>query len=216
MKKIQWNTENGKVSRKVWAKAHHGYHAINDSRKLTNSAVNGNEASLKLLEQSLDNAKANESTPIEDIAKIEADIKSAKNKIDELKKALHTTIEEQNKAIKPATDLITDALYDAYVEWCLEANTDGEGADLKYAEAIAEWFKANGFADAEAEYCKRFTAFVARANNAQSFKNGLLTRAERKSQFATKFTKGLVDALQSLGVINGYKYKYVAPQRRNK
>lgn len=206
MKKIQWNTTNGKNFRTLMAKYHDARHALNDYICKKSVIVSGLKQALDLDLEDLYNL---EDGKTEGILRTLDDVKKSalNNKIalDQAQNDLKVAREKCAKATEKAESLVTDDLYDAY-------NTDD------FATAIATWLVANGFDDADAENCQRFTTFVGlRDLGAKAaFKVGKLTAGKNKKAFTRTFLGAFADLLQDEGIINAYKYTFVAPSKKNK
>ena len=131
---------------------------------------------------------------------------NAQANIERIKADLAKAREKSAKAMKSAEDLITDDLYDAYAD------------DEDFAQAIATWFQANGFADATAENCEAYTRYIgsrSKKNGSKaSAKSGILQTAQNKKSFTTIWLGALADDFQNAGIINAYKYTFDVTKKK--
>jgi hypothetical protein len=206
MKKIQWNTTNGKNFRTLMAKYHDARHALNDYICKKSVIVTGLKQAIDMdLEDILKLEKGENEGILRTLDEVKASYTVNTVNLTTAQEDLKVAREKCAKATEKAESLVTDDLYDAY-------NTDD------FATAIATWLVANGFDDADAENCQRFTTFVGlRDLGAKAaFKAGKLTAGKNKKAFTRTFLGAFADLLQDEGIINAYKYTFVAPSKKNK
>lgn len=205
MSKIQWNSTNGKAFRTVMAKYHDARHALNDFICKKSVVIAGLKQALDL---DFEDLYALEKGEADGVLRSEADVKASalsnKSALEKAQNDLKAAREKCAKQTEKAEALVTDELYSAY-------NTD------TFADGIADWLKAQGFEDATPENCARFTQFVGLRDlgSKSAFKAGKLTDAKSKKAFTRTFLGAFADLLQDEGIINAYKYTFVAPSKKS-
>lgn len=201
MTKIQFNATTGKNFRATMAKYHVARHQLNDTINKLNDALKSWNKIMDGDFDDLDDLKnGNAEGVLRDEATIKSSIATAHANIERIKDTLSKAREKAQASCEKAEALVTDDLYNAYAH------------DENFADAIATWFKAQGFTDATAENCDAFTRYIgnhSKNNSArQSAKKGYLTDCQNKKGFIKLWLGSLCDDLQKDGVINAYKYQF--------
>lgn len=205
MQKIQYNTTSLKNFRTIMAKYHNARHALNDYICKKSVIISGLSQAIAM---DLEDYSKLESGESEGIVRTMDEIKKSytqnKSALDTAKADLKVAREKCDKATAQAEALVTDELYKGYYS-------------DECAQAIATWLKAQGATDATPENCACYTNFVGlRDLGAKSaFKAGALTDAKSKKAFTRTFLGAFADLLQAQGLINAYKYTFVAPSKKN-
>lgn len=206
---IQFNATSLKKFRGVVAKYYVAKNEVKDFILTNTVIVNGLKAALSADEDDIKRLDNGE-TVIRDRATIESSIADLTAKLEARSNALASARERSAKACADAESLITPALYDAYVSY-VEAKGDGD--EVAYATAIAEWLKAQGATDATPENCMGFVGLVGLKNTSAraGLKDDLhrLTKAQSVKVFTTLFVGALADNLVNSNLVSVAKYKFV-------
>lgn len=209
MSRIQWNATSGKNFRDTLGKYHNAQHQLADTLLKLQADKKSNVESLASMEETL--ASDNATIDKADIERTIATLKAVGEKID---KDITRAREKSAKACEKALALVTDDLYNAYVDY---AKAKGEKSTDDFAQAIATWLIANGFVDATADACKGFAGLVGlkRNSNRGKCKNGTLMAVQVRKVFEPTFIGALADNLQDAGIINAYKYNFELTSKKS-
>lgn len=205
MGKIQFNATSGKIFRATFGKFHNAQHSlaqslceVNDSLKNYRGILSTDESQLARLEKG-DNVGIIRTR--EDIEKSRED---AKSNITRLEKERVAMSQKAKKASEDTLALVTEELYKGY-------QSIGTDNDI-FATAIADWFKANGFADATPENCEVYTRwfgmFDKKNSNRKKVETTYLRTGMTKSNFTSAWCEAMADELQRNGIIHPFKYTY--------
>jgi len=214
MTKIQFNSTNLKNFRNTMAK----YHVARSLKADTiNELTDSRNAYQKVLNKDIEQLLKLEKGETEGITRskseIEDDAKSAKANVVRLTASIKAATEKCEKSTAEAEKLITEDLYLAYVEYISDkGNNDGKA----FAQAVAEWFKAQGASDATPENTIGFVGVIGSKDNGnrQQALTGNFEGAVTLKTFKKRFLGNLADNLQAAGIIAPYKYKFEVKKNR--
>ena len=205
MSKIQFNATTGKKFRATMGKYFDAVHAINDYVLGKSAAIKAYNAAIAADADDVNAILMGSYQGIRVLADIQADMLALTEKRDAILADVQSVKDKQAKFIDAANDLVGKDLHTAYVS--------GD-----FASAIADFFKANGFADATPENCAVYATLIGvkKASAMQSCKTGKLTTKMSFNQFRDLFLRILADSLCENACFKAYAYKFVPPTKQDK
>ncbi len=210
--KAQFNATSAKAFRTIMAKWADAHGNINERILSKQDFVKARRMLIASNQDAIDGKTTAIGKTVEELraesAKFQAEIDSATAELAEFKKA-------QSDRITPAVNLVSDAVYQAYSAFIMDA----ENPELytAYATTVRKFFEDNGVVSGDVTVqalCAKTGAD--RASARYEFKNGTTTKAMTKSKFVDLFIRSLCDIMRSANALPEYKYAYVPQKDREK
>ena len=194
---IQLNSKSGKAFRDTLALWHIADFNKADADVTKSVYIKGRMACIETNETCIAKAetKGQKTYGKKSIEKLQAEIAQFKADIEAERERVSALKEEYDKDTIKGLDLVTDDVVNAVIERSADVYSDTTLDNLK--SALAEWFKANGFADADADGVTPYATAI--SGQMKQSSRGKCKNNTHNKVFTVKDTKAVKNLL--LGAI---------------